>query len=91
MCKQCTIAIELINLSVKIHWYRAEYVNSISCMYLSFLPAKPVGTILTALETGTPPFLQIPILHHVMRREFQFLNACLIRYVLYRISCVLER
>ena len=27
--------------------------NSINCMYLSFLPTKPIGTILTALEPGT--------------------------------------
>ena len=46
MCKQYTIAIKLINLSGGgNHWYRAKYVNSISYMYLSFLPTNPIGTI----------------------------------------------
>ena len=54
MCKQCTVAIKLINLSVKIPTgIPPNMKNSINCMYLSFLPTNPIGTILTALETGT--------------------------------------
>ena len=53
MCKQYTVAIKLINLCCKIHWYRSNYANQISCMYLSCLPTKPIGTILTTLEIGT--------------------------------------
>ena len=84
MCKQYTVAINLINLCCKIHWYRSNYANQISCMYLSCLPTKPIGTILTHWNLE-PPCLQIPILHHVTRGLFQFLNACLIRFVSYQV------
>ena len=71
----------------KIHWYRTKYVNSISYVYLSFLPAKAIGTILTTLGTGTSFSVDPNIASCHETCVSQFLNDCF-RNVILKKSCI---
>ena len=58
--------------------------NSINCMYLFFCQQSQSAQFWSHWNLE-PPCLQITILHDVTRRVFQFLNACLIRFVSYQV------